>query len=193
MRVGEFKKLLEQFNDEDVVVVDVHDTVLFEDLYDFTVGSDISMGLPDGRQEVRISPVDHSETGKKFGVTWCADDIRSLGYECTDEQAEELLDTAVSKHDATVGINWDVLEDWCQFYLLKRKTRIFNTTVKFKDGSIEDDYFVMIGEKDADSVPENLDQMIFYYFEDMDDFDSYCGLPANEPSGEFMITKYREI
>lgn len=37
MRVKQLRQLLEKFDDEDVVVVEVHDTVLYEDLYDFSV------------------------------------------------------------------------------------------------------------------------------------------------------------
>lgn len=65
MRVKELKKLLEQYNDEDVVVVEVHDTVLHEDLYEFELDNiDFhvdSNGLPERRTEVRICPINHRD------------------------------------------------------------------------------------------------------------------------------------
>jgi hypothetical protein len=53
-------------------------------------------------------------------VSWYKSDIESLGYKCTDEQAEEVLELAESKHDASVGINWDVLQEWCEYVGLEK-------------------------------------------------------------------------
>lgn len=53
-------------------------------------------------------------------VRWYKSDIESLGYECTYEQAEEVLELAESKHDASIGINWEVLEEWCEYVGLKK-------------------------------------------------------------------------
>jgi len=53
-------------------------------------------------------------------ISWYKADIESLGYVCTDEQAEEVLELAQSKHDATVGINWEVLEEWCEYVGLEK-------------------------------------------------------------------------
>ena len=53
-------------------------------------------------------------------VRWYKADIESLGYQCTDEQAEEVLELAESKHDASVGINWEVLEEWCEYVGLEK-------------------------------------------------------------------------
>ena len=54
-------------------------------------------------------------------ISWYKADIESLGYECTDEEAEIVLELAESKHDASVGINWDVLEAWCEYVGLQQK------------------------------------------------------------------------
>lgn len=53
-------------------------------------------------------------------IRWHKADIESLGYKCTNEQAEEVLELAESKHDATVGINWEVLEEWCEYVGLEK-------------------------------------------------------------------------
>lgn len=52
---------------------------------------------------------------------WYKSDIQSLGYICTDEQAEEVLYLAENNHDATVGINWEVLEEWCEYVGLEKR------------------------------------------------------------------------
>jgi hypothetical protein len=57
-------------------------------------------------------------------VRWYKSDIESLGYKCTDEQAEEVLYLAENNHDATVGINWEVLEEWCEYVGLQRKEEL---------------------------------------------------------------------
>lgn len=53
-------------------------------------------------------------------VRWYKSDIESLGYQCTHEQAEEILELAESKHDASIGINWDVLQEWCEYVGLEK-------------------------------------------------------------------------
>jgi hypothetical protein len=57
-------------------------------------------------------------------INWYKSDIESLGYKCTDEQAEEVLYLAENNHDATVGINWEVLEEWCEYVGLQRKEEL---------------------------------------------------------------------
>ena len=46
-------------------------------------------------------------------VTWSIEDIRSLGYTCTDEQGSKVLSDVLKYHDANVGINWDVISFHC--------------------------------------------------------------------------------
>lgn len=61
MRVKELKELLNKFKDKDIVVVEVHDTVLYEDLYEFELDNVDCMGLSEARTEVRICPINHTE------------------------------------------------------------------------------------------------------------------------------------
>lgn len=58
MTKKELFEALEGFNDNDTVVVEVFDTVLYEDLYDFTT-DDIDKG--DGTNEIRLCPVPHND------------------------------------------------------------------------------------------------------------------------------------
>lgn len=42
---------------------------------------------------------------------WGVDDVREVanGKELTDDECMEVLDTVMSNHDASIGINWDVI------------------------------------------------------------------------------------
>ena len=43
-------------------------------------------------------------------ITWDIDDVQYVRPDLTDEQAGEVLRSVKHHHDATVGVNWDVLE-----------------------------------------------------------------------------------
>jgi hypothetical protein len=47
-------------------------------------------------------------------IGWTVGDVldraKYLGIELTKEEARDILYTAVQKHEATVGLNWDVLD-----------------------------------------------------------------------------------
>lgn len=43
-------------------------------------------------------------------ITWHIDDVREIRPELTTEQLRRVLHHAKETHDASFGINWDVLE-----------------------------------------------------------------------------------
>ncbi len=47
-------------------------------------------------------------------VVWCIDDVRELRPDLTREQAASVLDTIITKHDASCGIGWDTLEHFAE-------------------------------------------------------------------------------
>ncbi len=58
-------------------------------------------------------PMILEDLGKdEMSVTWCVDDVKSIAEDLTDEECREVLRLAKEEHDATIGINWDVLEHW---------------------------------------------------------------------------------
>lgn len=57
----------------------------------------------------------------KATISWYKEDIKSLGYKCTDEEAEEVLTLIEEQHDASVGVNWEVLESWCEYVGLEKE------------------------------------------------------------------------
>ena len=50
----------------------------------------------------------------KIAVIWGVEDVQDLaeneGIELTKEEARDILRTALRRHDASIGINWTVLE-----------------------------------------------------------------------------------
>lgn len=54
--VGQLRESLKAFKDDDLVVAEIDEMVLGEDLYDFCINP---WKLDDGRQEVRLSLIEH--------------------------------------------------------------------------------------------------------------------------------------
>jgi hypothetical protein len=54
--IKELKEAISQFKDDDVVVVEIHEGVRHEDLYEFTIDEIVGLRLVDGTEisEVRI-------------------------------------------------------------------------------------------------------------------------------------------
>jgi hypothetical protein len=44
-----------------------------------------------------------------LAAIWCVEDVQSVRPDLTDGQCREVLQQCHRIHDATVGINWDVL------------------------------------------------------------------------------------
>lgn len=45
-----------------------------------------------------------------ISVSWHISDVQAVRPDLTDDQAREVLSYAKRKHDAEIGINWDVLK-----------------------------------------------------------------------------------
>jgi hypothetical protein len=53
-------------------------------------------------------------------IRWHIDDVKSIASDLTDEECREVLRLAKRNHDATIGINWDMLEIWADEVRSKR-------------------------------------------------------------------------
>jgi len=42
-------------------------------------------------------------------ISWHIDDVKEVRPDLSDAQAREVLEHAKDQHDASVGVNWDVL------------------------------------------------------------------------------------
>lgn len=49
----------------------------------------------------------------QISIVWSVEDVQHMREDLTDEQAYQVLLLAKERHDANVGINWDVLDAWC--------------------------------------------------------------------------------
>ena len=50
------------------------------------------------------------DPARQIRVIWDVEDVQSVRRDLSDEQALQVLRTAKRRHDANVGINWDVLK-----------------------------------------------------------------------------------
>lgn len=46
----------------------------------------------------------------EIAIIWSAEDVLSIRPDLTPDQALDVLQRVDHKHDATIGINWDVLD-----------------------------------------------------------------------------------
>ena len=53
-----------------------------------------------------------SQLPDSMEIVWCVEDVKSIASDLTDDECRQVLSLAKESHDATVGVNWDVLEVW---------------------------------------------------------------------------------
>ena len=53
-------------------------------------------------------------------IVWSVNDLRLLGYECTDEQGMEILEWIKRNHDANYGVTWYTIEYACEEFNLSK-------------------------------------------------------------------------
>lgn len=56
--------------------------------------------------------VDTYDPNTMIAIFWSIEDVKSLRPALTDEQCMEVLQMCKAKHDACIGINWEVIEVW---------------------------------------------------------------------------------
>lgn len=58
-------------------------------------------------------------------ITWSTEDVlheaKELGVELTEDEANEILLHMEEKHDANIGISWDIIDIYIQDVLDNRK------------------------------------------------------------------------
>jgi uncharacterized ubiquitin-like protein YukD len=61
------------------------------------------------------------EVKVKITIVWQTEDIIMRAEEreikLTEKQADEILGLLDRKHDCSIGINWDVIDFWTDYYL----------------------------------------------------------------------------
>ena len=44
-----------------------------------------------------------------ISIHWSIEDVKSIAPMLTDQEAQAVLDRVKANHDATIGVNWDVI------------------------------------------------------------------------------------
>ena len=65
-------------------------------------------------EDYRIVSDDEPEIApnRQIAIIWGIEDVQKNRPDLTDEQAFEVLEQVVNKHDADIGISWDTLKAW---------------------------------------------------------------------------------
>lgn len=61
-------------------------------------------------------------TQESISITWHIDDVLSTDGSLTREEAMNILLDIKNNHDASIGVNWDVIEQYI-IYFIKEKER----------------------------------------------------------------------
>lgn len=96
---------------------------------------------------------------KSIQISWCTEDVIfqaelmgiNNGIPITEEQADAILDNVEHYHDATIGINWDVIGAHIEMYMDKLEEELEKTN-KFK---------VYLAKTMADIDAQNLPEKTF--------------------------------
>ena len=61
----------------------------------------------------------------QINITWCTEDVlheaEEMGVELTEDEANDILLHMEEKHDANIGISWDIIAIYIQDVLDNRK------------------------------------------------------------------------
>ena len=57
---------------------------------------------------------------KKISIIWCSEDVLAVDPSLKPKQVREVLRLMKRRHDASVGINWDVIQ--CHIDNVKEET-----------------------------------------------------------------------
>lgn len=66
---------------------------------------------------------------REIAVIWHVEDVQSVRPDLSDDEAWEVLQAAKKRHDAGIGINWDVLEHHADALYPEPEPRTFEVTV----------------------------------------------------------------
>jgi len=67
------------------------------------------------RKTERIGDDMDEDLGNMIAIAWWTRDVQEVRPDLTDEQANEVLYMCEHRHDASIGINWDVIIHTAEF------------------------------------------------------------------------------
>lgn len=56
----------------------------------------------------------------KISIEWCIDDVKSINDTLENWECREILQMVLYQFDASIGINWDIIESAIDQYLSMR-------------------------------------------------------------------------
>jgi len=59
-----------------------------------------------------VSETSNDRSLMKISIEWHIDDVLEIRPDLDDRKAMNVLNMVMRKHDATVGVNWEVLDFW---------------------------------------------------------------------------------
>jgi len=59
-----------------------------------------------------VSETSNDRSLMKISIEWHIDDVLEIRPDFDDRKAMNVLNMVMRKHDATVGVNWEVLDFW---------------------------------------------------------------------------------
>lgn len=74
-----------------------------------------AFALPDWLSQEQINQIVQTYIDEAFdpnilAIKWCAEDVLEVAPDFTEEQVWATLQHIEQNHDATIGVNWDVIE-----------------------------------------------------------------------------------
>ena len=76
----------------------------------------IEINLPDGQAIPTESDIRRLTDPDWICDWWHIDDVQSLNQDLTDDECREVLKKIEHNFDATVGINWEVISYYIEYY-----------------------------------------------------------------------------
>ena len=65
--------------------------------------------------DAKIAEMKQKGLRTEISIVWQAGDVLGVDDTLSPEEVEAVLNILDSEHDATVGINWDVIQEWINF------------------------------------------------------------------------------
>ena len=57
-----------------------------------------------------------NQLADEISISWHFADIQEVDDSLTNDEARQILQLIKNNHDATVGINWEVIEAWIDYF-----------------------------------------------------------------------------
>lgn len=83
---------------------------MYQDYIEGMTDSLVDAGIIAAQNKALIAECLANYWSDKIADIWVIADVKSLNPDLSDDQCVEILDTAIHSFDASVGINWDVLQ-----------------------------------------------------------------------------------